>query len=632
MARKQKRTDADDDDLGGSLEETMELYPQDKIAAWKEKLKKDWLMEAPDEFFALHSLAASLHHADPSCAFAASLGVELTGPFDLLSATTMRGSFELVGASLAQVLLDLIEVAAAPHPHHAMIRAFLTTQCDCSALPPISKRRKTTSLASPHRDEAQRRRSADQVAPTLSGLGIVVPVHAKSRVGYRDLPLMGNALRKLLEAPVRGKAIDDLITRATIACDECDFGTALQLGLDLWTQGAKFEGEAVGLMESAYMMLGRGAFGVLARRHIEHRNRYFCETVNMLARLGGPSPARKKYEEVLLLPRKQLQHMDLSPPKPKVATSSLEGEHGSGVIKRKELSDDENNAIWRRWKDKKDAERRRRRQAKPAMSDQELTPLVEQTIEESSTNAISMGVEERGLAQRGGIVEAEFLKWKQKKDGERRREKQRKREMQASWGIRINYVSKPKVDPVRLQQVQEKVLASPYAKPSRRRPPPHGGCVLPQLAKASVVTETTRPVTLCRSAESRPSTEASAMFIEAPAVDIEPSLELQHFPSLPPQCSDSSSSRPHQRSSNEDVATLPPLLSALTLLERRDEDERDVDQSQVFPKSDDRGDDEYGDIYEDRGHAHLTAPPPPVQERDATSRGTTSGYGSETWE
>ncbi|ETV81204.1 hypothetical protein H257_05788 [Aphanomyces astaci] len=327
MARKQKRTDADDDDLGGSLEETMELYPQDKIAAWKEKLKKDWLMEAPDEFFALHSLAASLHHADPSCAFAASLGVELTGPFDLLSATTMRvdkheylhgrcyydppevisvmrsgstsfgyfrdapsqvptyvvqgssstGSFELVGASLAQVLLDLIEVAAAPHPHHAMIRAFLTTQCECSALPPKSKRRKTTSLASPHRDDAQRRRSADQVAPTLSGLGIVVPVHAKSRVGYRDLPLMGNALRKLLEAPVRGKAIDDLITRATIACDECDFGTALQLGLDLWTQGAKFEGEAVGLMESAYMMLGRGAFGVLARRHIEHRNVDHCK-------------------------------------------------------------------------------------------------------------------------------------------------------------------------------------------------------------------------------------------------------------------------------------------------------------------------------------------------------------------
>ncbi|RHZ08682.1 hypothetical protein DYB31_000149 [Aphanomyces astaci] len=609
MAPKQKRTDADDDDLGGSLEETMELYPQDKIAAWKEKLKKDWLMDAPDEFFALHSLAASLHHADPSCAFAASLGVELTGPFDLLSATTMRGSFELVGASLAQVLLDLIEVAAAPHPHHAMIRAFLTTQCECSALPPKSKRRKTTSLASPHRDEAQHRRSADQVAPTLSGLGIVVPVHAKSRVGYRDLPLMGNALRKLLEAPVRGKAIDDLITRATIACDECDFGTALQLGLDLWTQGAKFEGEAVGLMESAYMMLGRGAFGVLARRHIEHRD---------------------KYEEVLLLPRKQLQHMDLSPPKPKVAASSLEGEHGSGVIKRKELSDDENNAIWRRWKDKKDAERRR--QAKPAMSDQELTPLVEQTVEESSTNAICMGVEERGLAQRGGVVEAEFLKWKQKKDVERRREKQRKREMQASWGICINYVSKPKVDPVRLQQVQEKVLASPYAKPSRRRPPPHGGCVLPQLAKVSVATETTRPVTSCRSAKSRPSTEASAMFIEAPAVDIEPSLELQHFPSLPPPCSGSSSSRPYQRSSNEDVATLPPLLSALTLLERRDEDERDVEPSQVFPKSDDRGDDEYGDIYEDGGHVHFTAPPPPVQERDATSRGTTSGYGSETWE
>ncbi len=101
----------------------------------------------------------------------------------------------------------------------------------------------------------------------------------------------------------------------------------------------------------------------------------------MLARLGGPSPARKKYEEVLLLPRKQLQKMDLSPPKSKPMSLALSSEP---TPKRKELSDDENSAIWLRWKEKKDAERRRQRTDKTQQAN-ELTPLYEETVEESST-------------------------------------------------------------------------------------------------------------------------------------------------------------------------------------------------------------------------------------------------------
>ncbi|RHY35010.1 hypothetical protein DYB32_000497 [Aphanomyces invadans] len=156
----------------------------------------------------------------------------------------------------------------------------------------------------------------------------------------------------------------------------------------------------------------------------------------MLAPLGRPSPARKKYEQVLLLPRKQLQHIDLSPPKAK-STQLTESSNGQGpTSKRKTLSDEENNAIWRRWKAAKDAEMRRRRQANAPLSDQELTPLVEQTAEESRKAVAAEGASFVTYVWMA-MVDAQFLKWKKTKDDERRRERQRKRDLEAAWAVNI---------------------------------------------------------------------------------------------------------------------------------------------------------------------------------------------------
>lgn len=77
-----------------------------------------------------------------------------------------------------------------------------------------------------------------------------MPYNAKTRTGFRDLPVTGKALRTLLqqvdsngsktEIAARAK-LNDLITRATIANDECDFGTSLLLGLDLFAMGSALE-------------------------------------------------------------------------------------------------------------------------------------------------------------------------------------------------------------------------------------------------------------------------------------------------------------------------------------------------------------------------------------------------------
>ncbi|KAF0731559.1 hypothetical protein Ae201684_011181 [Aphanomyces euteiches] len=109
----------------------------------------------------------------------------------------------------------------------------------------------------------------------------------------------------------------------------------------------------------------------------------------------------------MLLPRKELQKMDLSPPKRAKASPPREPDGGLRSQKQKEFSESENEAIWRRWKAKKDAERRKACQERP-MDDIPL-PNMDDT-------------------------KAQFLKWKKRKDEERRRQKLAQREQQAEWG------------------------------------------------------------------------------------------------------------------------------------------------------------------------------------------------------
>ncbi|ETV95654.1 hypothetical protein H310_11073 [Aphanomyces invadans] len=372
----------------------------------------------------------------------------------------------------------------------------------------------------------------------------------------------------------------------------------------------------------------------------------------MLAPLGRPSPARKKYEQVLLLPRKQLQHIDLSPPKAK-STQLTESSNGQGpTSKRKTLSDEENNAIWRRWKAAKDAEMRRRRQANAPLSDQELTPLVEQTAEESRKAVAAEGASFVTYVWMA-MVDAQFLKWKKTKDDERRRERQRKRDLEAAWerekechlqalheklppAMPSHQPTPPRrIDPMRLQQVQQKVLASPYAAPSRQRP--HGCSTLPQLTKLSMLT---RPISSnARGPTQRPPTEASTVFIEAPAVDIEPTFEAQHFPTVQlATASGKARSKPNE-------TKLPPLLSALSMVEMPECSDRDskrefeddvekppnVQSKNVSADRVVRDGADYFDQVDAIAEDAVTLPPPPSY-RDMPSRGATSGYGSELWD
>ncbi|KAF0715447.1 Aste57867_3357 [Aphanomyces stellatus] len=339
MPRKATKRAVGDANVDDSTKETpasilSTALSHEKVAEWKETLKKEWLFAAPDEFFQIHALAVSLKPDNPSDAFVEALGLRLTGPFDALSSkplptpvgtssqgqltnmlqayihgrsvydppevlTVMQqddqtfgyfrdapsdtpslivqgsltaGSFAFVGTSLAGVLLGLL--GASTSPTATTLRDTLISVCGLPSPAPTTKRRKTIRSTA-HDAAATDHRLQHTVASTLSGLGIVVPVQAKTGMGFRHLPTTGQALRALLAKPTRPKGVDELITRATIACDECDFGTALQLGLDLWSASGKvqYDMDALALLEGAYLMLKRGAFATLARAHMAHCRR-----------------------------------------------------------------------------------------------------------------------------------------------------------------------------------------------------------------------------------------------------------------------------------------------------------------------------------------------------------------------
>lgn len=79
-------------------------------------------------------------------------------------------------------------------------------------------------------------------------------------------------MKKIVEAErqdVKDQALDQLqqvITAANIANDECDFGTSVELGLDLFAVGGPdFDQSAMQLLTTGYSLLGRPEFAKIAK-------------------------------------------------------------------------------------------------------------------------------------------------------------------------------------------------------------------------------------------------------------------------------------------------------------------------------------------------------------------------------
>lgn len=136
----------------------------------------------------------------------------------------------------------------------------------------------------------RKRRSAVVVAKTFHEAGIVVPYEGKTQVGYRSLIISDLELKKILDLFVKAgppcgdgdygaikaaviEKLQPVATAANIAMDECDFGTALELGIDLFCSGRKELHSLVqSLLVPAYSLLSRPQFIAISKAHMEQRS------------------------------------------------------------------------------------------------------------------------------------------------------------------------------------------------------------------------------------------------------------------------------------------------------------------------------------------------------------------------
>ncbi|CAH2092249.1 unnamed protein product [Euphydryas editha] len=122
------------------------------------------------------------------------------------------------------------------------------------------------------------------VCRTFHSAGIVVPYNKKTQLGYRKLAESDANIKKMFKKLSEAKSQEEkdkilselqpVITYASIAMDECDFGTGLEAGIDLFCSGLKeLQTSALKNLEVAYSLLQREAFGKIIKVHMQHRRK-----------------------------------------------------------------------------------------------------------------------------------------------------------------------------------------------------------------------------------------------------------------------------------------------------------------------------------------------------------------------
>ncbi|KAI9905362.1 hypothetical protein PsorP6_014036 [Peronosclerospora sorghi] len=191
-------------------------------SAWDEFLATKLFLKVPQDFYNVLNWR-QLYEPKVLAAFIATLRIRLYGPFDLLVAANLK-------------------IVATDKPLYLHGRYYFDP-LSSRAEEQIKKRQSTlgkTKVATllkkieayideetvPSVKKLQAKRKKETVVASLHQLGIVVLSVARNR-------------------------LSELVPRATIASDECDFGTSLLLGLDVFSVGSCLENEALQLLRVA---------------------------------------------------------------------------------------------------------------------------------------------------------------------------------------------------------------------------------------------------------------------------------------------------------------------------------------------------------------------------------------------
>lgn len=105
----------------------------------------------------------------------------------------------------------------------------------------------------------------------------------RTQLGYRSLIVSNKELQTLLtklknaspDTPPKLLAeLQNIITATSIALDECDFGTGLELGWDIFFFGIDIvSSTTLRFLTDSYRLLGRDVFAKIAEAHLKNRSK-----------------------------------------------------------------------------------------------------------------------------------------------------------------------------------------------------------------------------------------------------------------------------------------------------------------------------------------------------------------------
>ncbi|XP_073512430.1 histone PARylation factor 1 isoform X2 [Phyllobates terribilis] len=315
--------------------------PSDVPLRLRQEVETLYKLPMPDDFYQFWTFCAAISPDEPCDALNSSLGLQLVGPYDILSSKHKGAKSDInynlhwryfydppefqtiiVGDNKTQYHIGYYRDCPEELPvflgsNDAVKGCLITATGDnvfsavklfaVKKLKEISDKKtanlvkdlvaKLTAAASDlgysleQKTASMKRRDKKVVTKSFHGAGLVVPVDKKTDVGYRELPETDGNLKKICKAIVeatddekRMKAfapIQEMITFVQFANDECDYGMGYELGIDLFCYGSHYFHKVAGqLLPLAYKLLKRDLFAEVIESHLANRSK---DHVNHLA-------------------------------------------------------------------------------------------------------------------------------------------------------------------------------------------------------------------------------------------------------------------------------------------------------------------------------------------------------------
>lgn len=301
----------------------------------KDFIKKKFLVNMPLDFYNFWNFCKTINSKDPTMALK-DVGLVLVGPFDVLAGkfnntpekeveeyvlhwryfydppefqtVIMRndnsgfhigyfrdspdempvflaynfpktdGTFRIVGDNLFAAVgsfLDFQKKSGSPFMQSSVIKYINMIKKEAEKLK-LNMSRTTPKITA---------RNNKTLARTFNKLGFIVPYNKSTQLGYRPLSISNKELQDLLSkldkatgterVPLMNQ-LQVVLTNTSIAIDECDFGTGIELGLDILCSGTETLNSVVARqMATCYRLLNKEAFAIIIESHMKKRRKDF---------------------------------------------------------------------------------------------------------------------------------------------------------------------------------------------------------------------------------------------------------------------------------------------------------------------------------------------------------------------